>query len=322
LLAAVDARRRGADIVHIMNLSQFAPVFRRALPTAKIVIHMACEWLTQIDAATVSRRLRSIDLVAGCSDYITELVRARHRDYAGTFQTLYNGVDPDDFAAEQKSADDKGPVLLFVGRVSPEKGVHVLIEAMPAVLAKHPRTRLQIVGGHGQLRRDYLVALSTDPSVRALERYYDGDRRDAYISALKTRIKELNLGAHVCLVGAVDYPEIPARYAGADVLVNPALSESFGRSLIEAMAAGVPVVAADAGGAREVAGDGRCGVVVPRGDTDALAAGILRVLDDPATNTKLVRAGRNRVAESFTWDRVADSAAACYRRLLATKKAA
>ena len=73
---ARDVRRHGVDVVHVFNYSQALPVLRR-LTDAKLVLHMHCEWLSQLDRSMIERRLRSADLVVGCSDYITDKVRER-----------------------------------------------------------------------------------------------------------------------------------------------------------------------------------------------------------------------------------------------------
>jgi phosphatidyl-myo-inositol alpha-mannosyltransferase len=110
--------------------------------------------------------------------------------------------------------------------------------------------------------------------------------------------------ARVDLVDTVAHDELPGFHAGADVFVSPALGqESFGMVLVEAMAAGVPVVASDIPGYREVVRDGRDGLLVPPGDADALAAAVLRILGDRSLARRLSTAGRER-AERYRWERV------------------
>jgi phosphatidylinositol alpha-mannosyltransferase len=109
---------------------------------------------------------------------------------------------------------------------------------------------------------------------------------------------------------------LPRYHAAADVFVSPATGqESFGIVLVEAMAAGVPVVASDIAGYREVVRDGVDGLLVPPGDPNALAGAIRRVLSEPELAATLSAGGRSR-AEAFSWQAVAPRLEAIYDRVL------
>jgi phosphatidylinositol alpha-mannosyltransferase len=111
----------------------------------------------------------------------------------------------------------------------------------------------------------------------------------------------------------VPHDALPRYHAAADVFVASAVGqESFGMALVEAMAAGVPVVASDIPGFREVVRDGIEGLLVPPGDPSALAAALRRVLADTELATALGRAGRER-AERYRWDRVCTEVEIAYR---------
>jgi phosphatidylinositol alpha-mannosyltransferase len=123
--------------------------------------------------------------------------------------------------------------------------------------------------------------------------------------------------ARVSFRGAIANQALPPVLASADVYVGPALGgESFGMVLVEAMAAGVPVVASAVPGYTEVVRDGIDGVLVPAGDPRALAREVARVLDDPALNARLRRAGPER-AERFDWSRVAAELTGIYAEAIA-----
>ena len=114
------------------------------------------------------------------------------------------------------------------------------------------------------------------------------------------------------MLGAVRHEALPPYHAAADAFVAPALGqESFGLVLVEAMAAGLPVVATRIPGYDEVVRDGVDGLLVPPDDPAALAAAILRVLTDPALALRLAGSGKARAAE-FSWDRVAAQVEAVY----------
>lgn len=89
LQVANDLRKQGCDIVHILNFSQFARVIRVFNPKVKIVLNTRCEWLTQLDRKMIERRLRDVDLIIGCSQYITEKVRRFFPQFAKRCQTNF-----------------------------------------------------------------------------------------------------------------------------------------------------------------------------------------------------------------------------------------
>ena len=183
-----DIWRQKCDIVHIFNFSQFGPIIRKVAPDVKIVLHMQCEWLTQLDKEMIEERLVDIDLILGCSDYITNKIRDRFPQFAERCQTAYNGVNLDDFRNLDNSNSDSNEKILFVGRISPEKGVHVLLDAFEFVLTKHPHAQLNIVGSPGVVPFDYVVKVSDEEEVVKLGSFYSGRfrKRDHYGEYLKS----------------------------------------------------------------------------------------------------------------------------------------
>lgn len=314
---SMAARRHGADIVHIHNFSQFVPTVRRWCPDARIVLHMSCEWLNQLDHDVVDRRLRQTDLVIGCSDYITARVAERFPHHADRCVTVLNGVDVDGFSGsdDRRSPDAGPPRVLFVGRVSPEKGLHDLIDAFALVAADVPDVCLDVAGPFGSLPREFIVDVSDDPDIRALERFYvEADGTD-YLDVLRARIPP-PLAERVRFLGGVPQVDLVASYANAAVLVNPSYSESFGMSLVEALACRTPVVATDIGGMTAIVGhDESVGLLVERGDVRALADALIRTLGDAEFRSAAGERGRRRVLERFSWERVAATLTEEYERL-------
>jgi len=303
---AADIRARQCDLVHIFNFSQFVPVVRAFNPGARIVLHMQCEWLTQLDRKMIARRLEGADAIIGCSRCITDAIRARFADFAGPCETIFNGVDPERFsgrAGKPDSEDKRERRLLFVGRVSPEKGVHVLLDALRIVADRFIQARLDVVGPIGECERDFVVALCDDERVAQLASFYDGR---GYGSHLKEQWESLGLQDRVTWHGAVPHRNLPAHYRGADVLINPSLSEPFGITVIEAMASETPVVASRVGGMIETVVDGKTGLLVEAGDAKALAEAICRLLSDAELCRSMGKAGRERVMRYFSWDRIAE----------------
>ncbi|MCB0072984.1 MAG: glycosyltransferase family 4 protein [Caldilineaceae bacterium] len=310
-------------VVHIHNFSQFVPVVRAAMPRAKIVLHMHCEWLTQLKPRTVARRLAETDLVLGVSDYLTDKIRARFPAQALKCHTLVNGVDVPAFRPAHDAADTvpaaDGPRLLFVGRVSPEKGVHTLLAAFGQVAARYPTARLDIVGPLGETPYEYIVRVADDPHVAELAAFYDGrlrHRAGSYQRRLDAAIRP-ELADRVHFHGAVSHGDVARFYRAATLLVNPSLSEAFGMSVIEAMAGGLPVVTTRVGGMTEVVADGEVGRLVPPNDADALAATLVDLLADRDAHTAMRAAGPAHAAR-YDWDAVTATLAGHYARLLDT----
>lgn len=287
------------DIIHVHNLSQFAVAARRAFPRARVLLHMHCEWLNQISPDIIAQRLKAVDRVLGCSDYIVRRAVEAHPVVADRTRTVYNGVDTDLFVpSAERRADTKQ--VLYVGRISPEKGVHDLIGAMASVRSQHPSAKLTIAGPHWATPQSFLVGMSDIPTVRQLARWYSAP----YQPQLEALIERLRLTNTVEFAGLVPNAELPRLYQHAAVLVNPSLSEAFGMTLAEAGSCGLPAVATSAGGMTEVVDHGVTGLVVAPAAPGELAEAINRLLDDRSTADAYGRAARVRVCERFAWDKV------------------
>ena len=125
--------------------------------------------------------------------------------------------------------------------------------------------------------------------------------------------------------GALSYDRVPDLYQQMDMLVVPTqttdrIREQFGRVLVEAMASGLPVIGSTCGAIPEVIDD--AGLIFPEGNSAALAAALRRLLLDCALREELTRAGRRRVMQHYSWDRVADKMHEMFRQVLRNKKAA
>lgn len=201
----------------------------------------------------------------------------------GGWTLLFNGVEVERFA-EAEPWPTEGPTLLFVGRHEERKGLAVFLDS----LSRLPRDLRVWVAGEG-------------PETEGLRARHGHDERIEWL-------------------GRISDSERDRRMAAASVFVAPSIrGESFGVILLEAMAAGAPVVASDLVGYRAVAGPipgaGPAAELVTVGDPGALADAIRRVLDDPARAAELVIAGRRR-AEHFSMDRLASLYSDLYERIL------
>ena len=185
-----------------------------------------------------------------------------------------NGIDAELFACAEPAAE--GQRILFVGRLSPEKGIQHLIQAMPAVLAKFADAKLLLVGNGPLL----------------------GEVRD--------QVTRLGLTDSVQFAGRQPRSAMPRWYGEATLVVLPSIQESFGVVLIEAMASGRAVVASRVGGIPEVLADGECGLLVPPGDSGQLAQAITRLLADEHERASLAAKGRARVEAIYRSEAVVD----------------
>lgn len=196
--------------------------------------------------------------------------------------------------------------MLFVGRVSPEKGVHVLIRAFQKVVEHFPEAYLEVVGPTtGPVPFEFVVALSDDEKVRGLSTFYDGKCECHYFPRLQKDLVDLNLGTKVKFHGSLSQSELVNYYQGASVFVFPSVwNEPFGIPLVEAMACEVPVVASRCGGMTEIVEHGKSGLLVERDNPEALADAVCRLLDDEGLRRSMGKAGRERVLARFSWGKI------------------
>lgn len=305
-------RKHQPDIVHLQNFPQYALAIRRAVPNAAIILHMHCNWLDQLDYTAMKESVAAVDLIAGCSEHVVMGARRRFADLGARFAVLPNGVVVE--PSIRTHARSTGETVLFVGRVSPEKGLHTLLEAWSRVVAARPAARLDIVGPLTQIPRDLLVDLSDDPDVLALSRFYRRDRGDQtyYYSTLRAAIPP-ELAHTISFCGYEPHDRVMARCATSAVLVCPSLSESFGMSLIEALSVGTPVVATRAGGMPEIIAATGGGLLVDKNNPGKLADAIIQMLASPKLREEMGDIGAVRVADLYSWSRVTDLTLDLYR---------
>jgi spore coat protein SA len=311
---AKDLKRLQPDIVHVQNYSQFVPVIRRVLPEAKIVLHMHAEWLAQIDNRWIGPRMRESDSIIFCSKFYAEQARHAWPQFAGRCRTVYNGVTLSEFASGPDAAtvERANPKrLLFVGRISPDKGVHVLVDAFAKVLVKHPTAELKIVGPFATLPKSFCLNLAQEPIVRDLAKFYGRP----YVDQLRERMTPAT-AKRIDILGSISRADLVNQFKRAGMLVLPSIyPEGFGIPIVEAGACFVPAICARRGGMPEVVEDGKTGLLVEAGDVNGLAAAINRLLDDESLRRSMGNAARQRVADKFTWDRIAESLLAEYNQI-------
>lgn len=186
----------------------------------------------------------------------------------------------------------EGPILLFVGRIQPLKGVDVAIATLDLVQAPHPETTLVIVGGAS------------------------GPSGPAELHRLRQLAMARGVGSRVRFVNPLPHGLLADVYRAADVLLVPSRSESFGLVAAEAQACGIPVVAARTGGLIYVVDDGTSGILVDGWDPIDYAEAALRLIEDPELKAKMGRAATDW-AKRFSWDDTVKRYLELYRGVLA-----
>jgi len=198
------------------------------------------------------------------------------------------GVDPQQFRPLPHVKRVRGRLMCTSSSDVPMKGVVHLLEAVAKLRTERDDIHVTVIG-------------KPNP---------DG--------AVVATIKRLGLEPHIEFVYGVSDERIVELYAEAELAVVPSLYEGFSLPAVEAMAAGVPLVATTGGAVGEVVGrDGTTAALVPPGDAGALAVTILELLNDPARRARIGEAGRERVTRMYSWQACAERTVEQYRALLA-----
>jgi phosphatidyl-myo-inositol alpha-mannosyltransferase len=229
-----------------------------------------------------------IAVSSAARDFVGEYFRADYR-------VIPNGIDFPRFHARYRPLEqlaDERPTVLFVGRLEKRKGLKFLLRAWPKVLERQPNARLVVVGRG-----------------RPLEGYRRFAARQGWSPA------------DVVFAGYVPAEDLPRYYQSCDVFCAPNTGqESFGIVLLEAMAAGAPIVASDIAGYRDVVADGEQGLLVEPKNPGALADAVSRLLANPELRARLRRAGQEK-ARAYDWPRVATQVLDYYFEVLAQREA-
>lgn len=227
------------------------------------------------------RQLRHVVTVSECSrqDIARDFkVPAEHIDL------VYNGIDTHEFEPAAGVTRKPWRIMCTASADQPLKGLKYLIEALYKLKTEYPQLELLVVGK---------------------------PQEDGYILKL---IQRLHLQDQIQFVSGISTAELVRHYSEASLVVCPSLYEGFGLPAGEAMACEAPVISSNGGALPEVVGE--AGVVVPKANADALATAIKDLLDHPEKRTQLGKAGRQRILQSFCWDRAAQQLTHYYRKML------
>jgi len=227
-----------------------------------------------------------------CSRFMAEQVNKILGVPYGKIRVIPNGIDPTIFTnlsgvedVRSRFAERNEKLVLFVGRLVVEKGIRVLLDAIPKVLQKVDAKF--VIAGDGYMR-----------------------------SEVVKRVTESGLCSKVHVTGYLDTGTIRRLFLAADVCVIPSLYEPFGIVALEAMAAGCPVVASDTGGLSEIIEHEKTGVKVYPNNPDSLAWGILRVLESKDLVEHLKKNMQEKVKREYRWSNIAQATKNVYEETL------
>jgi glycosyltransferase involved in cell wall biosynthesis len=330
---AQDLAKEHCDVIHLQHCSQYIPVIRAMNPRAKIILHLHGEWFSQTNPAALTSRLEQIDLLTTVGNHITEKTKRTFPRFADRCETTYNGIDPQEFARQKDYEEQrKRPIkrILYSGAVSPHKGLHILLQAFVIVARKFPNVVLDIVGPVGNYPIEENFDLRDDRElIKTIEQFYDnglwaniktrfstaGSRHDKYWRHLQSLLPA-ELAEKVNFRGFITRAEVIDSYYESDIFAfAPIWDEGFGLPPVEAMAAGLPVVTTRSGTVPETVIDGTTGFVVEKNSVEALARGLLILLEDDDRREAMGRAGRRRMFQHFLWDSIAEDMRVRYEAL-------
>jgi glycosyltransferase involved in cell wall biosynthesis len=228
-----------------------------------------------------------------CSNYMADQVSSAFNIQSDRLHVIPNGVNADKFSGKvstmpvkQRYAKNGEKIVSFVGRLVHEKGVHILVGAVPKVLTTMPKVNFVIVGEGGM--KDYLSKEAWD----------------------------FGVADHVFFAGFVDEETLISIYRASDAAVFPSLYEPFGITALEAMAAKTPVIVTDTGGLAEIVEHEKTGIKVYVDNSDSLAWGILRVLKNPDVAKRIRENGYQKVLREYDWNAIAERTMKVYESAL------
>jgi glycosyltransferase involved in cell wall biosynthesis len=276
-------RMRAVVTVHDMGYLRYPAAHTRG---QRLALRLTTIWSVRVATRVIAISGATRDDLVQLARIDPQKITVIHHGVAARFSAPVSAAD----AARARAIAGDGPYLLYVGTVQPRKNLERLIESLARV-------------GDLPARTEYGEA----PPPRLLI----AGKRGWLAEPIERRAAALGIADRVVFSGYVADAELPALYAGALAFVFPSLYEGFGMPILEAMAAGAPVLTANSSALPEVAGD--AALLVDPHDTDAIAGGLQRLIGDPALRAQLRAAGAARV-KKFTWDACAAATLDLLRR--------
>lgn len=204
-------------------------------------------------------------------------------------EVIYNGADIEEFKPGSDIECPSGTFrIICVSRITGRKGIRYLIEAVSQLISKYSQIRLQIVGEGNEKKN------------------------------LEEQVKKLKLENVVEFCGLIKHRNLPIHYQEADIFVLPSLNEGMSNTMLEALASGLPIIATDTGGTRELIKEGINGLLIKMRNSGDIAQKIEILIQNKDLRQKMGEASRS-LAEKFSWKNVAGQYAAVYKNIESAK---
>lgn len=276
------------DLLYIHNEPNIL-FFIKKRSHQKIILHMHNEHLTMPILREFYRKaLKKVDVVICVSNFIKKSALKYFPEYSNKFKVVLNATDIEKFKPYEEEAfvaiqnvltiEKNKKYILYVGRLTEIKGVHVLIRAFSKVMEIEPNARLIIAGSS----------------------FFEGATLTKYEKHLKA--ESAGLKERIIFTGFIPHEVLKYLYSVADISVVPSIwDEPFGLVALEAMASGAALIGTEVGGIPEVIEHERTGLLVPPNDVDALVEATVFLLNNESRRKELISSGLESVRSSFNW---------------------
>ncbi|GAX91998.1 glycosyltransferase family 4 protein [Effusibacillus lacus] len=286
------------DVIHVFNRPKNVPIYAKAAPKSRFVLSLHNEMFAKekISAKEAEEAIRSVRTIMTVSDYIGRTIVKRFPSAKNKVRTVYSGADLSTFIpvwskegirirekVRKKIGAEGKKIILFVGRLSANKGPHILIKSLKYLLNKHKDVVLVIVGG----------------------KWFSDNSIDGYVRSLHKLAKPFK--KQVIFTKHVAPKEIPKYYLAADVFIcSSQWQEPLARVHYEALAAGLPVITTKRGGNAEIVKHKQNGIVIKDyKNPKAFAEAIDSLLSNPQKAAKMAQKGRQFVKTNYQFKHVA-----------------
>lgn len=280
------------DLVQVDNRPRFVGPLKRTLGSTPVSLFLHS--LTFVgppyaSRATAAKGLSQANVVVANSSSLKQQLSSRFPGSAGKIRKVWLGVDTKRFSPVRRAQSNRAFKVLFVGRVIPRKGVPVLLKAVKQAQSASSRPLQAIIAG--------------------------GSTRSGYLGNMRSLARKL--GVNATFLGTVPHSRIHHRYRKADVLVCPSQKhEAFGLVNVEAMSTGLPVIASNNGGIKEIVKHNRNGILIKNyRQTQPFANAIAKLANDGATRKRLAVRARNDCLQRFSWGASARRLSQVYAKL-------
>lgn len=286
------------DLVHVFNRPRWIPFLSKDLNCAfSLSLHNEMFPVKKIESSLATACINRVSFITTVSEFIASGVKELYPFAKNKLHPIYSAVDCNIYKPVWENSKDSTrnilrekyglqnhKTILYVGRLTPKKGTHMVLDAMSSVMSSHSNTALMIIGS----------------------KWYGGNEPTEYIQLLKKISKELK--GPVIFTGFLSPTEIPKYYSIGDIFVNMSQwREPLARVHYEAMAAGLPIITTNRGGNAEVMQEGVNGFVMDDySNPRVLEKNIVNLLDNPNLAHSLGVNGRKIAEEKYNFDRLAN----------------